>query len=587
MARRTISPGGRVRKNEIALHGSVIGEAERKSILGHLAFLGRPLEGGRFDPEAADEDVVDRGGSRRRREPVTRAKLVEHVGVVGGPQVEVAAEDEGRIAGPGRRCVGGQQHFLGRERRPVVRRVQVGDARARPGAGECHGPALGDAGAEDEVAALDDRAEGGTDEGEVGTALVGGYEVGVEAGEEGAEGAEGVARREDAMGVGVAGTCEDSGPAGRALLEEGDVPVGPGDQGGEFGQELAVDLDVGVVSLGAAEEPRAEGEEGGIGGLVAAVEEVPTEGSDPQGALSIRVLKRDFVTGEEIGAFELRSLLERAGELKEGRRRGEGGESLSRRSVGLLFERPSTRTRISFEVGVSELGGTPVVLREEELQLTRGESVGDTARVLSRYVDALVMRSGSHERLEELAREAEVPVVNGLTPLHHPCQALADLLTLRERFGDLEGLRLAYVGDGNNVARSLAILGGLADLEVVIATPEGYGLEDGHGARLTRDPRDAVAGADAIYTDVWISMGDEAEAERRRADLAPFRVDADLLAAASGRAIVLHCLPAHPGEEITAEVLYGPRSAVWDQAENRLHAQKALLEFLLSEFEAR
>ena len=185
--------------------------------------------------------------------------------------------------------------------------------------------------------------------------------------------------------------------------------------------------------------------------------------------------------------------------------------------------------------------------------------------------------------MAELAATADVPVVNALTPLHHPCQALADLLTLRERRSELAGLRLAYVGDGNNVARSLAIVGALADVEVVVAAPAGYQLEEGHGAKLTDDPRDAVAGADAVYTDVWVSMGDEAEAKRRRADLAPFRIDADLLGAAKDDAIVLHCLPAHPGEEITAEVLYGDRSAVWDQAENRLHAQKALLETLLAD----
>jgi ornithine carbamoyltransferase len=193
-----------------------------------------------------------------------------------------------------------------------------------------------------------------------------------------------------------------------------------------------------------------------------------------------------------------------------------------------------------------------------------------------------VIRSGSHEAVAELAAAAEVPVVNGLTPLHHPCQAIADLLTMRERFGDLEGRRLAYVGDGNNVARSLAVLGELAGVEVVVAAPSGYQLEEGHGVKLTDDPRAAASGADALYADVWVSMGDEEEAARRRADLAPYRLDADLLAAAKDEAIVLHCLPAHPGEEITADVLYGERSAVWDQAENRLHGQKALLEMLLS-----
>ena len=292
-------------------------------------------------------------------------------------------------------------------------------------------------------------------------------------------------------------------------------------------------------------------------------------------------MKQDFLTGEELGAFELGKLLDRAAELKAGRGDGAGAAELAGCSVALVFEKPSTRTRISFEVGVAELGATPLILRGDELQLSRGESIADTARVLARYLDAIVIRSGSHEQVEELAREATVPVINALTPLHHPCQALADLLTLRERFGDLSGLRLAYVGDGNNVARSLAIAGELTGVEVVVAAPPGYQLEEGHGAKLTEDPRDAVAGADAIYTDVWVSMGDEAEAERRRADLAPFRVDADLLAAANDSAIVLHCLPAHPGEEITAEVLYGDRSAVWDQAENRLHTQKALLAALI------
>jgi ornithine carbamoyltransferase len=295
------------------------------------------------------------------------------------------------------------------------------------------------------------------------------------------------------------------------------------------------------------------------------------------------VAKRDFLTGEELGAFELGKLLDEAVEMKAGRRSGRSATALGGRSIALVFERPSTRTRISFEVGVAELGATPIVLRGDELQLSRGESVGDTGRVLSRYLDAIVIRSGSHENVAELAAGAEVPVVNALTPLHHPCQALADLLTLRERFGDLDGLRLAYVGDGNNVARSLAIACELTGVELVVAAPAGYQLEEGHGAKLTDDPRAAVDSADAIYTDVWVSMGDEEEAERRRRDLAPYRIDADLLGAAKDEAVVLHCLPAHPGEEISAEVLYGERSAVWDQAENRLHTQKALLRELLLE----
>jgi ornithine carbamoyltransferase len=292
-------------------------------------------------------------------------------------------------------------------------------------------------------------------------------------------------------------------------------------------------------------------------------------------------MARDFLTGEELNRRELNALLDRALELKVGRKTGEGAGELAGESVALVFEMPSTRTRVSFEVGVTELGGAPVILRGDELQLSRGESLGDTATVLSRYVQAIVVRVGSHEVLQQIANRAEVPVINGLTPDHHPCQALADLLTLRERFGSLDRLRVAYLGDGNNVARSLAILGRTAGVEVRVASPDGYRLEPGLAALDTGDPREAAAGADAIYTDVWVSMGDETEAQRRRADLAPFQVNAELLAEASERAIVLHCLPAHPGEEITEDLLYGERSAVWDQAENRLHAQKALLELLM------
>jgi ornithine carbamoyltransferase len=294
-----------------------------------------------------------------------------------------------------------------------------------------------------------------------------------------------------------------------------------------------------------------------------------------------RLTRRNFLTGDELGAFEQGRLLDLAAEMKAAR--GTQTGELAGRSIALVFEKPSTRTRISFEVGVAELGATPLVLRGDELQLSRGESAADTGRVLSRYLDAIVIRSGTHEAVAELAGSAEIPVVNALTPLHHPCQALADLLTLRERFGDLQGLRLAYVGDGNNVARSLAIACELAGVELTVAAPGGYQLEEGHGAKLTGDPRDAASGADALYTDVWVSMGDEEEAARRRADLAPFKLDSELLGLASDRAVVLHCLPAHPGEEIEADVLYGPRSAVWDQAENRLHTQKALLRTLLAE----
>ncbi|UJA18876.1 ornithine carbamoyltransferase [Thermoleophilia bacterium SCSIO 60948] len=286
-----------------------------------------------------------------------------------------------------------------------------------------------------------------------------------------------------------------------------------------------------------------------------------------------------FIDGRELSGEAVRALVERACELKE-ERRSAGAGVLGGRSVALVFERPSTRTRVSFEVGVNELGGHPVVLRSDEMQLSRGESPADTARVLSRFVSAIVIRSGSHERVVELGEAATVPVVNALTPEHHPCQVLADLQTLRERFGTLEGVSLAYVGDGNNVARSLAIIGEAAGVEVRVASPQGYELEPGLASMQTRDPREAAEGADALYADVWVSMGD-ADADERRRALEPYRIDSALMDLTSERAVALHCLPAHPGEEITSDVLYGERSAVFDQAENRLHAQKALLERLL------
>ena len=285
-----------------------------------------------------------------------------------------------------------------------------------------------------------------------------------------------------------------------------------------------------------------------------------------------------FLTGTELGADGTAALLDRALELKAD---PAASRALEGRHVAMLFDKPSTRTRVSFEAGVLEMGGHPLVLRGDELQLSRGESPRDTALVLSRHVHALGIRTGEHALVEEVARHADIPVVNLLTARHHPCQALADLLTLREHFGGLEGLRLAYVGDGNNVARSLALVGGLAGVEVVVSSPEGYRLEPDAGARLVDDPAQAVEGAHAVYADVWVSMGDEATADARRAALGPYRLDDALLDRAAEGAIALHCLPAHPGEEITAEVLYGPRQRIWDQAENRRHTQKALLEALL------
>jgi ornithine carbamoyltransferase len=289
-------------------------------------------------------------------------------------------------------------------------------------------------------------------------------------------------------------------------------------------------------------------------------------------------LPRHLLTGTELGADGLAALLDRADALKAAPL---SSRALEGRSVALIFERPSTRTRLSFEAGIFELGGQPVVLRSGELQLSRGESVGDTARVLSRHVAAVGLRTGPHALLEELAAVATVPVFNMLTADHHPCQALADLMTLREEFGTLQGLRLAYVGDGNNVARSLALVGALAGVEVAVASPDGYTVTDAPGALLTDDPAEAVAGAHAVYADVWVSMGDEETADARRAALTPYRLDDALLDRAAPGAIALHCLPAHPGEEITPEVLYGSRQRIWQQAENRRHAQKALLELLL------
>jgi ornithine carbamoyltransferase len=307
------------------------------------------------------------------------------------------------------------------------------------------------------------------------------------------------------------------------------------------------------------------------------VEEVPAQGPDYDPRVT-----RHFLTGEELTSDELTGLLGRAAELKLDRT---GTRTLDGRSVALIFEKPSTRTRVSFDVGVHELGGHSVVLREGETQLSRGESLRDFALVLSRMVAAICVRTGPHATLEELARHASVPVVNMLSADHHPCQALADLLTLRERFGELRGLRLAYVGDGNNMTHSLMVLGAIAGVEVVAATPPELRPDEAiaaaTGAAVVDDPRAAAEGAHAVYTDVWVSMGDS-DTGAKRAALEPYRLDEDLLSHARDDAIALHCLPAHPGEEISEGVLYGERSAVWDQAENRLHAQKALLETLIA-----
>jgi len=298
-------------------------------------------------------------------------------------------------------------------------------------------------------------------------------------------------------------------------------------------------------------------------------------------------MSRHFLTGAELSAAELAALLDRAIELKSAPL---SSRALAGLSVALIFQKPSTRTRVSFEVGIDELAGHAVVLRADELQLARGEALRDTAMVLSRHVAMIGVRTGPDAMLEELSEHSSVPVINMLTALYHPCQALADLLTLRELHGSLDGLRVAYVGDGNNVARSLAMLGALAGMHVAVASPVGYSLEDhltlpreATGTlTLHTDPLEAVAGACAVYTDVWVSMGDEATATERRSALQSYRVDDNLLDAAAPGAVAMHDLPAHAGEEISAEVLYGARQRIWDQAENRRHAQKALLELLVA-----
>src|SRR5437868_13767584 len=276
----------------------------------------------------------------------------------------------------------------------------------------------------------------------------------------------------------------------------------------------------------------------------------------------------------------LEQVLDLADDLKVSRAEGKPTPLLPGRSIGLIFQKPSTRTRVSFEVGVAELGATPLHLSGADLQLGRGETIRDTAYVLSRYLHAIMIRTFAQADVDELAEHAQIPVVNGLTDEEHPCQALADLMTIRERLGRLEAVKLAYIGDGNNMCVSLAAAAERFGMSFVAATPPGY--EPPIDVELTHDPREAAAGADVVYTDVWTSMGQEEERARRVEAFRGWTLDDGLVGRASRSAIVLHCLPAHYGEEIAEEVLYGPHSAVWDQAENRLHAQKALMALVIS-----
>ena len=306
--------------------------------------------------------------------------------------------------------------------------------------------------------------------------------------------------------------------------------------------------------------------------------------------IAVALKGRDFLRVNDWAPDELLFVLELADRLKARQREHIDHRHLEGRTLGMIFQKPSTRTRVSFEAGMFHLGGTALYLAAGDLQLGRGETIKDTARVLSRYLDGIMIRTFAQADVDELAAHADIPVINGLTDEFHPCQALADVMTIRERLGEFDGVGVAYLGDGNNVCHSLMVACAKLGMGFVAATPEGYEPDEtvvgwareaaeasGGSVELAHDPRAAAQGADVLYTDVWTSMGQEEERDRRVRDLEAYRIDDGLMALASERAIVLHCLPAHYGEEITEEVLYGPRSAVWDQAENRLHSQKALL----------
>jgi ornithine carbamoyltransferase len=297
-------------------------------------------------------------------------------------------------------------------------------------------------------------------------------------------------------------------------------------------------------------------------------------------------MKKDFLSIIDIDEYELESIVADAMHVKRLKSAGTAHEFLKGKSLGMIFEKASTRTRVSFEVGMTDLGGHALFLNPQDMQLGRGEEVRDTARVLARYVDAVMIRAYDHATIEEFARYSTVPVINGLSDSLHPCQVLADIMTLSERFSDLRDLRLAWIGDGNNVCNTWILSAALTGMEIVVASPPDYRPKDAvinqaraAGGRVTivTDPEEAVREADVLYTDIWVSMGDEQERAERLRALKNYTIDSRLLARAPPDALVMHCLPAHRGEEITDEVLEGPQSIVWDQAENRLHAQKALL----------
>ncbi|MCK8517476.1 ornithine carbamoyltransferase [Methanoculleus sp. 7T] len=302
-------------------------------------------------------------------------------------------------------------------------------------------------------------------------------------------------------------------------------------------------------------------------------------------------MKKDFLSITDIDEYELESIVADAVRLKRLKSAGTSHEFLRGKSLGMIFEKASTRTRASFEVGMTDLGGHALFLNPQDTQLGRGEEIRDTARVLARYVDAVMIRAYAHATIEEFARYSTVPVINGLSDSLHPCQVLADIMTLHERFDDLHDVRLAWIGDGNNVCNTWILSSALTGMEIAVASPPGYRPADavveqaraaGGKISIVTDPAKAVRDADVLYTDIWVSMGDEQERAERLRALKDYTIDSRLLEQSSPDALVMHCLPAHRGEEIAEEVLEGPQSIVWDQAENRLHAQKALLVRLIA-----
>jgi len=309
----------------------------------------------------------------------------------------------------------------------------------------------------------------------------------------------------------------------------------------------------------------------------------------------VSLVGRDMLCLQDYTREEIETILKTAETMKIWKKIGTPHRVLEGKTVGMIFQKPSTRTRVSFEVGIYQLGGLGLYFGANDLQLRRGETISDTARVLSRYVDGIVARVYAHKDVEDLAKYGDVPVINALSDFSHPCQALADFQTIIEKKGRVQGLKVVYVGDGNNVAHSLMIAGTKLGANVVVATPEGYEPDEkvikwaeenaaasGGSFELLHDPVQAVKDADVIYTDVWASMGQEAEAEERRKIFKPFQVNKELVKHAKPDFIFMHCLPAHRGEEVTADVIDGPNSVVWDEAENRLHAQKALMALVMS-----